>query len=92
MNVKAAMTEFPRPLLAVMVPNAGGRVPWTAPRHGLSQRLMNLVTFGWEERGEPPAALLLFDTHKDAGKPRAFQVPKPVSAQTCPCKPLMGNG
>ena len=35
-------------------------------RHGLSQRLMNLITFGWEARGEPPATLLFFDTRKDA--------------------------
>ena len=26
-------------------------------RHGLSQGLVNLATFGWEERGEPPATL-----------------------------------
>ena len=25
---------------------------------------------------------------EDAGKPRAFQVRKPVSGQTCPCKPM----
>ena len=28
---------------------------------------------------------------KDAGKPCAFQVPKPVSGQTCPCKPMKGE-
>ena len=32
MKVRAAMTAFRRPLWAVMVPNAGGRVLWTAPR------------------------------------------------------------
>ena len=29
-------------------------------RHGLSQRPVNLATFGWEAHGEPPAALLFF--------------------------------
>ena len=33
-----------------------------------------------------------FAAHKDAGKPRAFQVRKPVSVQTCPCKPIKGDG
>ena len=61
-------------------------------RHGLSQRLMNLIIFGWEAHGEPPASLLFFDTRKDAGKPRAFQVHKPVSGQTYPCKPFTGEG
>ena len=61
-------------------------------RHGLSQGLMNLVTFGWEAHGEPLAALRFFAAHKDAGKPRAFQVPQPVSGQTYPCKPFTGEG
>ena len=62
-------------------------------RHGLSHGLANLATFGWEARGEHPAALRFFwGTHKDAGKPRAFQVPQPVSAQTYPCKPIKGEG
>ena len=61
-------------------------------RHGLSQGLANLATFGWKARGEPPAALRFFGTHKDAGKPRAFQVRKPVSGQTYPCKPMKGEG
>ena len=29
--VAEPLAEFRRPLLAVMVPNAGGRAPWTAP-------------------------------------------------------------
>ena len=60
-------------------------------RHGLSDGLMNLATFGWEAHGEPPAALV-FLCVKMQEKPRAFQVPKPVSGQTCPCKPFMREG
>ena len=59
--------------------------------NGLSLGPVNLATFGWEARGEPPAALR-FAAHKDAGKPRAFQVRKPVSGQTYPCKPVKGEG
>ena len=57
-----------------------------------NSRIPNLATFGWEARCEPPAALRFFAARKDAGKPRAFQVPQPVSGQTCPCKPFMGEG
>ena len=61
-------------------------------RHCLSQRLINLITFVWEAHGEPPAALRFFDIHKYAGKPCAFQVPKPVSEQTYPCQSVKGEG
>ena len=95
MRESLAATVVWHPLWAVMVPSApegeslGLRL--AEMRHCLSQRLMNLATFGWEAHGESPAALRFLDTHKDAGKPRAFQVPKPVSAQTYPCKPFMGG-
>ena len=61
-------------------------------RHGLSDGLMNLITFGWEAHGEPPAALRFLLFTKMPEKPCAFQVPKPVSGQTYPCKPFMGEG
>ena len=94
MKESLAATAVWRPLWAVMVPSAlegesfGLRL--AEMRHALSQRLMNPATFGREAHGEPPAALCFF--LKYAGKPYAFQVPKPVSEQTYPCKPFMGEG
>ena len=60
-------------------------------RHPLSRRAVNLATFGWEARSEPPATLRFLYSSKMPEKPRAFQVPKPVSGQTRP-KAHKGRG
>ena len=95
MKVRAAMTAFWHPLLSVWFRTPEGEsveMRLAEMRHGLSQHLMNLATFGWEARGEPLAALRFLYASKMPEKPRAFQVPRPVSGQTYPCKPLMGEG
>ena len=54
-------------------------------RRGLSQSLMNLITFGWEEHGESQAALRSFDTHEDAGSRSLSKFPSPFQAKPAPC-------
>ena len=60
-------------------------------RHGLSQGLANLVTFGWEARGEHPAALRFLLLTK-MPESHALSNRKLVSGQAYPCKPFMGEG
>ena len=96
MKESLAATVVWHPLWAVMVPSAPKDetlgLRFAEMRRSLSQDVVNLATFGWEAHGESPAALRFFAIHKDAGKPCAFQVSMPVSAQTYPCKPIKGEG
>ena len=74
MNESLSATAVWHPLWAVIVPSApkGESLALRLAEmlHGLSQRLMNLVTFGREAHGESQAALRFFCTHEDVGKPR----------------------
>ena len=60
-------------------------------RHGLSQGLVNLATFGWEAHGEPPAALV-FLCVKDAGKAMRFPSPQASFGANPPLQAHQGRG
>ena len=90
-NVRAAMTAFLRPLWAVTVSNESLGLRLGEVRHGPvagSGESGNIrMGSAWRTSG----GFAVFLCVKDAGKPCAFQAPKPVSGQTCPCKPMKGE-